>query len=233
MPQLVFIHGPGAGGCADAYEAQLKHFKGSVAPTLPGHLEGERCTTIKGYVEWVRGWLWAQGLNKDLVLCGYTLGHAIAIQYGLDHPEEVKAVVSMSGNFAPVVPGPIHLDLRLRAADGDEAAYKEWFDFQRNAMHAVAPELRERLMERHRQVGPLSQFYDLETLCTFDPTQQLESFKPKLLVLDSPEGTHNREAMAKFVPGSTFIKMSRGGHFAATESPEEFNGIVERFLATL
>ena len=30
MPQLVFIHGPGAGACADAYYYQLKHFPGSV-----------------------------------------------------------------------------------------------------------------------------------------------------------------------------------------------------------
>ena len=40
MPQLVFLHGPGAGACADAYHYQLQHFPNSVAPTLPGHLEG-------------------------------------------------------------------------------------------------------------------------------------------------------------------------------------------------
>ena len=51
MTQLVFIHGPGAGACADAYEHQLKYFKGSVAPTLPGHLEGERCKDVAGYTE--------------------------------------------------------------------------------------------------------------------------------------------------------------------------------------
>ena len=82
MPQLVFIHGPGAGACADAYEPQLEYFKGSVAPNLPGHLEGERCKTVAGYTEWVRGWLWAQGLRKDLVLVGYTLGACIALVMG-------------------------------------------------------------------------------------------------------------------------------------------------------
>ena len=67
MTQLVFIHGPGAGACADCYEYQLKHFKGSVAPTLPGHLEGTRCPDVARYTDWVRGWLWAQGMKKDLV----------------------------------------------------------------------------------------------------------------------------------------------------------------------
>ena len=70
MPQLVFLHGPGAGACADAFTYQLAHFKGSVAPTLPGHLEGTSCADVARYMEWVRGWLWAQGLKKDLVLVG-------------------------------------------------------------------------------------------------------------------------------------------------------------------
>jgi pimeloyl-ACP methyl ester carboxylesterase len=74
MTQLVFLHGPGAGACADGFYYQLRHFPTSVAPHLPGHLEGTRCPDVAGYTEWVRGWLWAQGLNKDLVLVGYTLG---------------------------------------------------------------------------------------------------------------------------------------------------------------
>ena len=95
MTQLVFLHGPGAGACADAYTYQSRHFPGSVAPTLPGHLEGSRCLDVAGYTEWVRGWLWAQGLNKDLVLVGYTLGASIALQYGLDYPDEVSGLVIM------------------------------------------------------------------------------------------------------------------------------------------
>ena len=63
MPQLVFIHGPGAGACAEAYYHQLKHFPGSVAPDLPGHLEGTRCPDVARYTDWVRGWLWAQGMK--------------------------------------------------------------------------------------------------------------------------------------------------------------------------
>ena len=84
MPQLVFLHGPGAGACADAFHHQLEHFPNSVAPTLPGHLEGGRCPDVARYMEWVRGWLWAQDLKEDLVLIGYTLGASIALQYGLD-----------------------------------------------------------------------------------------------------------------------------------------------------
>ena len=93
MSQLVFLHGPGAGACADAFHHQVKHFPEGVAPTLPGHLEGNRCPDVERYTEWARGWLWAQGLKENLVLVGYTLGASIALQYGLDYPDEVNALI--------------------------------------------------------------------------------------------------------------------------------------------
>src|SRR5215471_9262666 len=79
MAQLVFLHGPGAGACADAFYYQTKHFPGSVAPTLPGHLEGTRCPDVARYTEWVRGWLWSRDLSRGVVLVGYTLGACIAL----------------------------------------------------------------------------------------------------------------------------------------------------------
>ena len=54
MSQMVFIHGPGAGGCGESFVHQLKHYPGSLAPTLPGHLDGKpvsQCGTIYGMVE--------------------------------------------------------------------------------------------------------------------------------------------------------------------------------------
>ena len=58
MSNFVFIHGPGAGGCADSFIHQLRHFPNSLAPTLPGHPEGTACQDVERYTEWVRGWLW-------------------------------------------------------------------------------------------------------------------------------------------------------------------------------
>src|SRR5262245_46747531 len=129
MTQLVFIHGPGAGACADAWEYQRRKFAGSVAPTLPGHLEGKRCPDVASYTEWVRGWLWAQGLNKDLVLVGYTLGASIALQYGLEYPEEVKALVLMSVAARPKVRPPGTYALRLDPVEGPNG-YDEWLALQ-------------------------------------------------------------------------------------------------------
>jgi len=236
MPQLVFIHGPGAGACADAYVQQLQHFPNSVAPSLPGHLEGERCVDVERYTEWVRGWLWAQGLNKDLVLVGYTLGASIALQYGLDYPNEVKGLVVMTVAARPKVRAPDTYEMRLRAAK-DPKAYEQWLAYQRSAMKFVEPGLRERLMERHKQVGPMSQYHDLMTIDAFDVRDRIATLKPKLLLLrglnDHGNPPEYEKEIHEAVPGSQYIKLPGAGHFPLTEFPDQINPLIETFMAGL
>ena len=74
MSQLVLIHGPGAGGCSAGYQYQLQHFPGSLAPDLPGHIDGESLSTVSEYTEWLQDWLHSRGRTEDLVLSGFTLG---------------------------------------------------------------------------------------------------------------------------------------------------------------
>ena len=236
MTQLVFLHGPGAGACADAYEPQLRHFPGSVAPTLPGHLEGTRCPDVARYMEWVRGWLWAQGFNKDLVLVGYTLGASIALLYGLDYPDEVKGMVIMTVAARPKTREPGAYDMRLRAME-DPKAYEEWIAFQEHAMMFVEPGLRERLMARHRQVGPLSQYHDLKTIDAFDVRDRLASLKPKLLLLrgvdDPGKPPEYEKEIHEAVPGSRYVRLNGAGHFPPTEVPDQVNALIEEFVAGL
>ena len=236
MPQLVFLHGPGAGGCADAYHHQLRHFPGSVAPNLPGHLEGTRCPDVARYTEWVRGWLWAQGLTRDLVLVGYTLGASIALQYGLDYPDEVKGLVVMTVAARPKVRAPGTYEMRLNALR-DPKVYAEWVDFQRRAMHLVEPALRERLMERHRQVGPMSQYHDLMAIDAFDVRERIGSLRPKLLLMRGMQDHGNPPEYEKeiqaAVPGSKYVELAGAGHFPCTEIPEQVNRLIGEFVAGL
>jgi pimeloyl-ACP methyl ester carboxylesterase len=234
MAQLVFLHGPGAGACADAFQYQLKHFPTSVAPTLPGHLEGAPCPDVARYTDWVRGWLWAQGLTSDLVLVGYTLGACIALQYGLDYPDEVKGLVLMTVAARPKTRAAGAYEMRLRAAE-DPKAYEEWLAYQRHAMKLVEPGLREQLMERHRQVGPLSQCHDLKTIDAFDVRDRLPTLKPKLLLLrglDDPTNPPEYEKeIHEAVPGSRYVKLFGAGHFPPTEIPDKVNALIEEFVA--
>ncbi len=237
MSQLVFLHGPGAGACADAYHYQRQHFPNCVIPTLPGHLEGTRCPDVARYTEWVRGWLWAQGLNRDLVLVGYTLGASIALQYGLDYPDEVKGLVIMTVAAGPKTRAPGTYDMRLRAAEDPKVYEEEWIAFQRRAMKFVEPELRERLIERHRQVGPMSQYHDLMTIDAFDVRDRIATLEPKLLLLrgmdDPGKPPEYEKDIHEAVPGSRYVKLEDAGHFPPTEAPDRVNALIEEFLAEL
>ena len=236
MTQLVFIHGPGAGGCADSFVNQLSHFPGSLAPTLPGHLEGDPCPNVARYTDWVRGWLWSQGKTSDLVLVGFTLGACIGLQYALDYPEEVKALVLMTVAMRPKERAPGTLEMRLNAAK-DSGVYQKWLDFQRHAMMFIDPDLRERLMECHRRVGPISQYRDLVTIDEFDVRDRIHALRPPLLLVrgvDDPGQPPEYELeIHRAVPGSRYLKLSGAGHFPTAEQPEVVNRAIEEFLESL
>src|SRR5690348_14059147 len=235
MAQLVFLHGPGGGACAEAYFYQRRHFPRSVAPNLPGHPDGTRCADVARYADWVRGWLWAQGLKQDLVLVGYTLGASIALQYGLDYPDEVKGLVIMTVAARPKVRAPGTYDMRLRAAEDPKVYEEEWIAFQRKAMHLVEPTLREHLMERHRQVGPMSQYHDLMAIDAFDVRSRISTLKPKLLLLRGLQDHGNppeyEKEIHEAVPGSGYVRLPDAGHFPPLEVPGKVNKLIEEFLA--
>jgi pimeloyl-ACP methyl ester carboxylesterase len=230
---LVFLHGPGAGGCAEAFRYQLDHFPGSLAPTLPGHLAGAPCASVERYTDWVRGWLWAQGHHQDLVLVGFTLGACIALQYGLDYPAEVQGLVLMTVAMRPKRREQGSYDFRLRAA-ADPVVYGQWIAAMREAMRFVEPGLRERLIACHRQVGPQSQHHDLVVIDRFDVRDRIRSLTPPLLLIrgvDDPLAPEEYEReLHEAVPGSQYMTLREAGHFPMAEQPEVVNRAIQTFL---
>jgi pimeloyl-ACP methyl ester carboxylesterase len=236
MPHLIFIHGPGAGGCADSFVYQLEHFPGSIAPHLPGHLTGSPCPNVARYTEWLRGWLWSQGYQQDLVLVGFTLGACIALQYGLDYPEEVKALVLMTIAMRPKERRPDALEFRLRAAK-DPQVYQQWKDAMAHTMMFMEPDLRGHLLECHDKVGPTSQYRDLMTIDQFDVQDRINTLKPPLLLIrgvDDPGKPPEYELeIHQAVPGSRYLKLDKAGHFPMAERPDDVNRAIDKFLSNL
>ena len=101
----------------------------------------------------------------------------------------------------------------------------------------VEPELRQRLMERHRQVGPLSQYRDLVAIDQFDVRNRIQTLKAPLLLirgLDDPTQPPEYELeIQELVPGATYLKLSGAGHFPMAERPDEVNRAIESLIASL
>jgi pimeloyl-ACP methyl ester carboxylesterase len=233
VTQLVFIHGPGAGGCAEAFRDQLEYFPGSLAPTLPGHPAGAPCASVERYTDWLRGWLWARGQHHNLVLVGFTLGACIALQYGLDYPEEVRGLVLMTVAMRPKRREPGAYDFRIRAAE-DPVVYERWIEAMREAMHFVEPERREQLIACHHRVGPRSQHHDFLIIDRFDVRDRISSLRPSLLLIrgvDDPLSVEEYEReIHQAVPGSQYLTFQKAGHFPMAEQPQAVNRAIAAFL---
>jgi 3-oxoadipate enol-lactonase len=184
----------------------------------------------------VRGWLWAQGHHRDLVLVGFTLGACIALQYGLDYPDEVRGLVLMTIAMRPKSRAPDTLTFRLRAAE-TPAVHAQWLDAMRAAMCFVDPEMRERLIACHRQVGPLSQHHDLVVIDQFDVRDRIGTLRSPLLLIrgaDDPLAPEDYEReIHEAVPGSQYLALREAGHFPMAEQPAVVNQAIQKFLDTL
>ena len=101
----------------------------------------------------------------------------------------------------------------------------------------VEPDLRERLIDCHRKVGPLSQYHDLLTIDRFDVRDRIGSLKPPLLQIrgaDDPLAPPETELeIHQAVPGSRYLKLPQAGHFPMAEKPGEVNEAIEEFLQVL
>jgi pimeloyl-ACP methyl ester carboxylesterase len=198
-------------------------------------LEGQPCASVERYTEWLRGWLWSKGKRQDLVLVGYTLGGCIALQYGLDYPDEVKALVLMTTGMRPRERRPGTLEFRLRAAENPEV-YNEWLETMRHQFLFMEPELGERLVEHHRKVGPLSQYRDFVVIDRFDVRNRIDALKPALLLIkgaDDPNLSPEYELeIHEAVPGSRYLKFKNAGHFPFAERPAEVNRAIDEFLGS-
>ena len=144
--KLVFLHGAGSSSLAFYY--QLRHFRNSKAIDLPGHPGGRACTSIEGYMEWVRGFIAARRY-KDVLLCGHSMGGAVALLYALMYPEELRGIV-LIGTGARL---RVHPDYLKRCKEPGEGN-KDWMDWQMEYFRAVEPDIHQVLQRRAMEVGP-------------------------------------------------------------------------------
>ena len=234
MSQLVFVHGPGAGGCAASFHYQAERFPGSLAPDLPGHLEGESLSTVEDYTRWLRVWLHDRGHHKGLVIAGFTLGACVGLQYALDYPDEVAGLLLMTVAMRPKERSPGSLEFRLDAAR-DPGVRQQWLDSMEHMMLFIEPGLRRRLLERHQKVGPISQYNDLLTIDRFDVRGRIAELKAPLILIrgiDDPMQPEEYEReIHRAVPGSRYIELERAGHFPMAERPDDVNRAIEELLA--
>ena len=227
--KLVFIHGAGSSGLSFYY--QLRHFRNSKAIDLPGHPTGKPCTSIDGYLEWVRGFITARRY-KDVVLCGHSMGGAIAMQYALLYPEELKGLI-LVGTGARLRVHPSFLD-QCRRTDADSS---EWLQRQQAYYNGVAPDIHRVLMLRAQEIGPGVELNDLLSCDRFDAMEDVHNIQLPTEIIcganDQMTPVKYADYLAEKIKGSHRDVIPNAEHFVQIQKYQQVNDKIGEFLTRL
>jgi pimeloyl-ACP methyl ester carboxylesterase len=227
--KLIFIHG--SGGCKESWQYQTRYFEGSEAIDLPGHPDGEPCSTIDDYADWLHEYVTAKGYT-DLVITGHSLGGGIALQYGLIYPEEVKGLICMgSGGRLRVHPTFLEGLENAIAADDESQSPIE------GALDLIDPELRDIIARRLEENGLPVMLNDLRACDQFDIMDRLGEIDIPLLAVSATEDIMTppkySQYLAANMKSAQSLIINGGTHFVFAEKPEEVNRAIEDFLKDL
>lgn len=228
---LIFIHGSG-GNCRH-WRHQLKAsgiMFNPLAVDLPGHgqSEGSPSDSVSVYRDWVRAFTHSLKLTK-FILAGHSLGGAIALDYALQYPEDLIALVLVGSGarlrVAPVILESLHAG--QHPAGIVELSYGPSADEQllKQAGHEVA------------SVAPNIFLADLTACDRFDVMNRLSRIKLPVLIVC---GTEDRLTPLKYsryleqsLPWSEIVEIEGAGHMVMLEEPEALNQAIIKFTKKL
>ena len=227
--KLLFI--PGSGGGREEWVCQAEYFTDSEAIALPGHPEGEPCSSIGEYVEWLRAYI-RQRRYQDIVLVGHSLGGAIAQLYGLKYGDEVKALV-LVGTGARLRVRPDILAM-VEGMIGDEGAWRKYVE---DGYSSADPEVRQAAVEARIRIGPAVLLNDFLCCDKFDIMDRVHTIKLPTLVVCGSEDEMTPVKYTKYlagkIEGAHEVIIDGATHSVAREKPREYNQGIESFLASL
>ena len=227
--KLVMVHGAGASSLSFYY--QLRHFRNSKAIDLPGHPTGKPCNSIDRYVDWVRGFNTARRY-KDVVLCGHSMGGAIALQYALRYPDELKAVILISTGARLKVDSKYIKECEQAVDDNSE-----WLESRKQAYKDVEDDINQVLIRRTMEIGPQVELNDLRACDEFDVMDKVHNLQLPTHVMcgsdDFATPVKFTQFLAQKIPGAQQEIIDGGSHYVQLEKYQRVNDQIERFMSSL
>src|SRR5262249_10873708 len=184
-------------------------------------------------------------------LVGVSMGGGLAIDYTLEHPEGVNALVSVAAGLSGYEPsgeegedmerifGPIEEAEKVGALDrANDLEVRVWVDGPRRTPEQVPSGVREKVREMNGNLYRRLQESKQGRPQPLDPPalQRLgEIHVPALIVIgdeDVPGLIHLSDRIAAGIPGARKVVMHDTAHAPNMERPDEFNRIVLDFLDT-
>lgn len=221
---LLFIHGAGFTGAC--FSEQLAAFSGSHAPDLPGHCSPGEPQSVTEFAKFMASYIEQRHLT-DVVLCGHSMGGAVALELALRRHPALRALVLL-GAGARLRVGPAIFE-RLEADFAEGTRFVAGFFFA-----DPTPERIDWAAASMQRVGQQQTLRDFRACDAFDALDRLGEVALPLLAVTGdqdkmtpPKFAH---AFADRVPGAQARILEGAGHFAMVERPAETNAAIAAFL---
>jgi 3-oxoadipate enol-lactonase len=227
---LVFIHGSGCTG--SVFAAQTAAFPGSYAVDLPGRgntppIAGP--VTIAAYADSLERDLEARAI-EGAVLCGNSMGGAVALECGLRNNPRISAIV-MIGSGAKLRVAPALFESLERDFEAGARGLAPLF------FAHPTPRLLEEAVTQMLGVGQARTLADFHACDAFDATERLPGLAIPLLALTGEQDRLTPGKIAAFladrVPGAEARILPETGHLAMVERPDETNAALRAFVDRL
>ena len=181
---------------------------------------------------------------EKAVLIGCSMGGGAAIDFTLEHPERVTALLPVGAGVSgwngwsdEAIRQWTEL-LRL-AKEGEVERVREmeaavWFDGPARDPSRIDPAYRQRAQEIHTDNFSLTRFEHPEEMLKPPAIGRLGEIRCPTLVLvgdsDTPDLIKLATRLANEIPGARLATIANAAHLPSLEHPEEFNAIVNDFL---
>ena len=234
-PGLLCVHGSGGNAGVWKSQSRLADRTPVTAMELSDHGESGSLTAgagyeaLSGYADDVVAVAEATG---DRVLCGNSLGAAVAMLVALDRDIDLDGLV-LAGAGARL---PVLDDLLVwLQSDFDRAV--EFLHGPDRLFHDPDDELVEISEAAMRETGQAVTARDFRTCHEFDVRERLDEIDvPTLAVVgehDQLTPPHYHEALSEGIPYCEVAVLDDAAHLAMLEQPTAFNSAVESFLDRL
>lgn len=228
---VLFVHGNGAN--LTQWRAQLDHVRRTrraVAFDLRGMGKSDPARnhdySVDAMADDVQAVADALGLRR-FVIAGHSYGGSVVAQYAAKHPERVAGVV-----FADAA-GQVHMDpaaaekflAALRA--NKDAVAAQWFaPILKNA----SDETKKAVLDSVHNASTEAFAGALDGLRSFDVRQALDAYHgPRVAIAAAP--IQNPASLNVQFPDIPAKKMEGVSHWLMMDKPEEFNRLLDEFLA--
>ncbi len=225
---ILFVHG--ASGNGTLWQHQLQGLSADYAPLavdLPGHGHsgGKAQNRIPAYRKDLKDFKDSAGIPK-FVLCGHSMGGAVALDYALNHPEDLKALILISTGG------------KLRVAPQLLETYRSGQKNPSLVKHLYGPQAPEELVRAGaallEQVPAEVSYADFLACDHFDVQDRLNVIDLPVLILCGEQDVMTPPKYSRFlaetIPGGRLEVFPESGHMLMQEQGDRVNQSLKKFL---